>query len=1059
MKPPKRGIPKGAVNEARAGGGNRRHLKFLNKKRLDSVDRVDLTVEDPVHNVPMDKAKKSDEGRLQKIKIKNNVIALAKYNPTSRPLPMRIKDKNSVEKAGKEKNIISLHNKAKFCTQSKPKNFIKQNYSSSRDKCDSELHGVRHNSPIDCPGEETPLAEERKIKTPAEAKCYSPKKLQRTSEAATPKKSTENIVKCNKMIVDRRFTEDKKAGHGNAPELSGADKEGEADFSWQAGGRADGEGGAAVRRARQGISRTERESPNYDNEGADVGARERQKEFSFSTATKEYLSSQKDVPVATNIKPNKPVHNAGEVPKSSDSAVKAVGKGKSPETTKTAIKKLINTMKRNISELGENQTEDKKELGTEAHPSKEIPSPHAKDEQEPNATAEEIQPKKELAANDEETAVKKPAIISGNTGDVIEEKSHASEIETAVKPHNNDDAVLWNLEEDDVPLGTDEMPLSYKDSAAAGAAGKGPAAEECNISDEESVSNGEENRVSLKDFLSQNIKEDDLEINKDAGINLQGSLEGLGDPIAEQPGFGIEYFFGENAVPPEIVELVDSLNGYADDLVERKRTSAANPRKNRTRLDKIEEEASDQDTPLVQDAGKKTETPVATARLSLNPVLQENKESKDPLEHRATLGSKSCSLDIKALCRGLAYAIRQHILFARGKQTFEELKASGDTRFSYRLGRVLKIDLDEAKQALSVEKSKDILSDSLSILAGTRISRELLTSYLTTEENEDELEYTKSQIGDIFGDEKEDFMKSYRNSLANLRASQTNRFSLSKGASGARFSIRGFSDVGKFLESQTKSRSVVSARRMTSLRDPANSIRLEETKDQLPKKNDNVRSPSDVVPDDIFEISKDQEELDDPSAAERVKAFAVFQLNYDFDASQFYDLSQVPEDYLVVPSEKDIYEFCKKIIVYSKMEMEIPIIALIYVEKLIISTGLLMNELNWRRFIFTALVIASKVWDDESFQDVDFTKVFTDVSLKEINALEMVYMELLDYRLNIKGSEYAKYYFILRTVTERISAKLLLKPITVNKMVELQSNAERVQKNIKQTYEIIRKTQ
>ena len=84
-------------------------------------------------------------------------------------------------------------------------------------------------------------------------------------------------------------------------------------------------------------------------------------------------------------------------------------------------------------------------------------------------------------------------------------------------------------------------------------------------------------------------------------------------------------------------------------------------------------------------------------------------------------------------------------------------------------------------------------------------------------------------------------------------------------------------------------------------------------------------------------------------------------MNYDFDTNRFIDLSRIPEQYLEIPSERDIYKFCKKVLVYSRMEKEIPIIALIYIEKLMITTGLLMNELNWRRFIFIALVIGSKV--------------------------------------------------------------------------------------------------
>ena len=44
-----------------------------------------------------------------------------------------------------------------------------------------------------------------------------------------------------------------------------------------------------------------------------------------------------------------------------------------------------------------------------------------------------------------------------------------------------------------------------------------------------------------------------------------------------------------------------------------------------------------------------------------------------------------------------------------------------------------------------------------------------------------------------------------------------------------------------------------------------------------------------------------------------------------------------------------------------------------------------------------------------------------DVSLKMINQLEQAFLEFLDYDLVVKGSEYAKYYFILRTLSEEIN--------------------------------------
>ena len=59
------------------------------------------------------------------------------------------------------------------------------------------------------------------------------------------------------------------------------------------------------------------------------------------------------------------------------------------------------------------------------------------------------------------------------------------------------------------------------------------------------------------------------------------------------------------------------------------------------------------------------------------------------------------------------------------------------------------------------------------------------------------------------------------------------------------------------------------------------------------------------------------------------------------------------------------------------------------------------------------LCVASKVWDDDSLENVHFPKVMADVSIEMINTLERTFVDMfLNYDLVVKGSEYAKYYFI-----------------------------------------------
>ena len=97
---------------------------------------------------------------------------------------------------------------------------------------------------------------------------------------------------------------------------------------------------------------------------------------------------------------------------------------------------------------------------------------------------------------------------------------------------------------------------------------------------------------------------------------------------------------------------------------------------------------------------------------------------------------------------------------------------------------------------------------------------------------------------------------------------------------------------------------------------------------------------------------------------------------------------------LIEPSAEDIAAYSKYVTIASKMENETPIIALVYIERILLKTGVLINKYNWKRILLICLCVASKVWDDDSLENVHFPKVMSDVSLSMINKLEEIYRAL-----------------------------------------------------------------
>lgn len=114
-----------------------------------------------------------------------------------------------------------------------------------------------------------------------------------------------------------------------------------------------------------------------------------------------------------------------------------------------------------------------------------------------------------------------------------------------------------------------------------------------------------------------------------------------------------------------------------------------------------------------------------------------------------------------------------------------------------------------------------------------------------------------------------------------------------------------------------------------------------------------------------------------------------------FDERMQFDNEIYNEDMEIYdPCEEDIAAYSKYVTIASKMENEIPIIALVYIERILSKTGILINKYNWKRILMVCLCVASKVWDDDSLENVHFPKVMADVSLLMLNKLEQIFVDL-----------------------------------------------------------------
>ena len=69
--------------------------------------------------------------------------------------------------------------------------------------------------------------------------------------------------------------------------------------------------------------------------------------------------------------------------------------------------------------------------------------------------------------------------------------------------------------------------------------------------------------------------------------------------------------------------------------------------------------------------------------------------------------------------------------------------------------------------------------------------------------------------------------------------------------------------------------------------------------------------------------------------------------------------------------------------------------------------------------------------------------------VREPGTIKRIFLTMLDYDVGIKKSEYAKYYFILRTYASKSTRNFPLKALDVDTVRKLQSNAFRAETRFK----------
>eukprot|EP01132_Coremiostelium_polycephalum_P003112 gene3112-3891_t len=134
------------------------------------------------------------------------------------------------------------------------------------------------------------------------------------------------------------------------------------------------------------------------------------------------------------------------------------------------------------------------------------------------------------------------------------------------------------------------------------------------------------------------------------------------------------------------------------------------------------------------------------------------------------------------------------------------------------------------------------------------------------------------------------------------------------------------------------------------------------------------------------------------------------------------EIGKNTHDQFMPPNKKlpaiSVKDYLNRLYKYAPCSRECFIASLVYIDRLSIECGMLINSFNIHRILITCLLISTKYLDD-IFYNNEFYSQVGGVSLKEMNSLELDFLKMLNFSAICPNSLFEEYQREMESSKER----------------------------------------